>query len=301
MPKRQSIGQEIADVIDESGIEELGSTLPRALRQSAKDMPREEVRAMVDQYYVQQRQRIAGEGRLRAFVQGKDEGPTVTSWLIDRFRVGEDAAKSAITAWAKAQGDPTAWALSQYGIGPILAAGFASQIDIEKAPTVGHIWRFAGLDPTMVWNKGEKRPFNGSLKVLCWKAGASFVMFHGREQCYYGQVYAERKRYEEDRNERGGNAETARVTLETKNFSESGTKECYLGHGATCQHADPEYDGIPHLPPGRIDQRSRRYAVKLFLAHWHEAAYIARYDEKPPLPYPIAHLGHVHVIPRPGA
>jgi hypothetical protein len=279
--------------------EELGSTLPRSLRQAAKDMPREEVRALVDQYYVQQRQRIAGEGRMRAFIQERDEGPTVTEWLIDRFRVGEDAAKSAITTWAKAQGDPTAWALAQYGIGPILAAGFACHIDITKAPTVGHIWKFAGLDPTTVWNKGEKRPFNGSLKVLCWKAGGSFVMFHKQDKCFYGGIYAQRKQYEEDRNERGGNAETAATTLATKNFSESGTRECYLGKAKTCQHKDPVYEGIPHLPPGRIDMRSRRYAVKLFLAHWHEQAYRAHYGTEPPLPYPIAHLGHAHKIEAP--
>lgn len=294
MPKRQTL-----DPAFETEEQELGSTLPRGMRQMAKDMPREQVRALVDQYYVQQRQRIAGEGRFRAFVQGRDDGPTVTEWLIERFRVGEDAAKSAITTWAKAQGDPTEWALAQYGIGPILAAGFACHIDIEKAPTVGHVWRFAGLDPTTVWKKGEKRPFNGSLKVLCWKAGSSFVMFHGREACFYGGKYAERKQYEETRNEQGGNAKVAAITLATKNFSESGTKECYLGKGATCQHHDPDYDGIPHLPPGRIDMRSRRWAVKLFLAHWHEAAYKAHFGTEPPLPYPIAHLGHAHKIEAP--
>jgi hypothetical protein len=42
-----------------------------------------------------------------------------------------------------------------------------ARIDIVKAPTAGHIWRYAGLDPTVRWNKGEKRPWNAGLKVLC--------------------------------------------------------------------------------------------------------------------------------------
>ena len=37
------------------------------------------------------------------------------------------------------------------GIGPVIAAGLLANIDIKQAPTVGHIWRFAGLDPTNKW------------------------------------------------------------------------------------------------------------------------------------------------------
>jgi hypothetical protein len=37
------------------------------------------------------------------------------------------------------------------GIGPVIAAGLLANIDITKAPTAGHIWRFAGLDPSSKW------------------------------------------------------------------------------------------------------------------------------------------------------
>src|SRR5215831_9669019 len=54
--------------------------------------------------------------------------------------------------------DPLAqWLQAQRGIGPVISAGLLAHIDIELAPTVGHIWRFAGLDPSMKWEKGEKR------------------------------------------------------------------------------------------------------------------------------------------------
>ncbi len=53
------------------------------------------------------------------------------------------------------------------------------------------------------------------------------------------------------------------------------------------------------LPPGQIDARSRRYAVKLFLSHLQLVWYEKHYGEKPPLPYPIAILGHAHMINSP--
>jgi hypothetical protein len=53
------------------------------------------------------------------------------------------------------------------------------------------------------------------------------------------------------------------------------------------------------LPPGQIDARARRYAVKLFLSHLHEVWYKAHFGKAPPLPYPIAILGHAHIKPPP--
>jgi len=47
------------------------------------------------------------------------------------------------------------WMKSIHGIGPVIAAGMLAHIDIEKAPTAGHIWRYAGLDPTVVWLSKE--------------------------------------------------------------------------------------------------------------------------------------------------
>ena len=54
------------------------------------------------------------------------------------------------------------WARSIYGIWPVLAAGLLAHIDIEQAPTVGHIWSFAGLDPTKKWQPKTTRPWNAA-------------------------------------------------------------------------------------------------------------------------------------------
>ncbi|KKL21523.1 hypothetical protein LCGC14_2444610, partial [marine sediment metagenome] len=57
--------------------------------------------------------------------------------------------------------------------------------------------------PTVKWGKGKKRPWNASLKVLCWHAGESFVKCHNREHDVYGKLYVERKARELARNAEG--------------------------------------------------------------------------------------------------
>jgi len=111
------------------------------------------------------------------------------------------------------------------------------------------------------------------------------VKFHNRDACVYGKLYAERKRYEIDRNLRGEHAETARLTLEAKKFDKS----------TPTYHA--YQDG--KLPDGRIELRARRWAVKLFLSGLHEAMYFDRYGTLPPKPYALEHLGHAHYIAPP--
>jgi hypothetical protein len=51
----------------------------------------------------------------------------------------------------------------------------------------------------------------------------------------------------------------------------------------------------PQVPTAsRLDLRARRYAVKLFLSGYHEAAYRLHYGTVPPEPYAIDILGHAH-------
>jgi hypothetical protein len=172
----------------------------------------------------------------------------------------------------------------QYGIGPVIAAGLLAHIDINEAPTTGHIWRFAGLDPTSVWEKGQKRPWNAELKTLCWKIGQSFMKFSGRDECFYGKLYIERKQYEVDRNDSGGNATRAAELL--PKFNKNTEAYGHLKNGK--------------LPPAQIDARARRWAVKLFLSHLHDVWWELEKREKPPKPYVLDHVGgHVHKVEPP--
>ena len=255
-----------------------------AARDIARGMTAAEARWLVDYYYAVQKYRIQAQSQHRAVVQESDDGASyLAETLAGSMGELEQQIALALGDYAKAH-RPGRWAMGITGIGPIIAAGLLAHIDIEKAPTVGHIWRFAGLDPTVEWGKGQKRPWNADLKVLCWKIGDSFVKNKGRITDDYGKVYVARKKLEIERNESGVFADTAAATLAKKNFRDKDTIAVYESG---------------KLPAGRLDARARRYAVKLFLAHLHHVMYECRFGEPPPKPYIIEHGGHVHYIAPP--
>jgi hypothetical protein len=240
----------------------------------------DEARFLVDTYYAMQDQRIRGSNQVRALTK-TDEPHDVVAWVSQQSEVLEKQVKRALESYAKSH--PVGqWALSITGIGPVITAGLLAHVDITKCPTVGHIWRYAGLDPTSEWRKGEKRPWNASLKVLCWKIGESFVKTKGLEGSIYGAVYEQRKKYEQERNERGDYREQAEETL--RRVPTHKQRAIYL---------------TGRLPDGRIHRRAARYATKLFLSHLHEVWYRHHFRQDPPLPYPIAHLGHAHKVEPP--
>lgn len=257
--------------------------LSKDLRESAALLTSDQARYLVDLYYQLQEDRIRSAHQVRQ--AGKAGEPAaITEWFAEQSRLLENDAKKALDVYSSAQ-EPGRWAKSITGIGPVLAAGLLAHIDIERAPTVGHIWSFAGLNPTSTWSKGEKRPWNARLKTLCWKIGESFVKVQNLDSDTYGKVYAERKALEIARNERGDFAEQARASLEGKNYGKDTT-------------ARASYE-LGQLPPARIHLRAERYAVKLFLAHFHHVAYESRFGEPPPKPYIIEHGGHTHYIAPP--
>jgi hypothetical protein len=106
------------------------------------------------------------------------------------------------------------------------------------------------------------------------------MKFSNEEACFYGKLYRERKKYEVDRNDSGGNAARAAELLPKFNKN----TEAY-GHLLTGK-----------LPPAQIDARARRWAVKLFLSHLHDVWWEMDTGEKPPKPYVMDHLGHAHMI-----
>lgn len=253
--------------------------LRRARKDLAKGLNADQARFLVDYYYAIQDFRIRADGQVRAVDQGADEGTfEIGTWLSEQTFGLEEEIKHSLDAWSKAK-PVGVWAHSIHGIGPVIAAGLLAHIDITRAPTVGHIWSYAGLNPDAKWNKGEKRPWNHSLKVLCWKIGDSFVKQRNRPNDMFGKVYEARKAQEIDKNLRGVFADQAANTLATKKIRDKETRAVYEAG---------------RLPDGRIDLRARRYATKLFLSAYHEAAFFAEYGRLPVKPYAIEHLGHVH-------
>ncbi len=256
--------------------------LSRDLAKSGANLTRDEARYLVDAYYQRQDARIRAQGQLRSVVQGVDDAPPATlAWLMENETVLENQIKRVLDSFSMAS-QVGRWSRDVCGIGPVIAAGLIAHIDISKCPTAGHIWSFAGLNPTMKWNKGEKRPWNAELKTLAWKIGESFVKVKGHEADVYGKIYEQRKVYEQERNARGEYADQAKAMLEAKKFrADTKAKAAYE-------------KGI--LPDGHVHARAKRYAVKLFLAHWHEVAYREHFGTEPPLPYALAILGHAHAI-----
>jgi len=315
--------------------------LNKDLRIAASTLTDGEARYLVDTYYASQANRIRAAAQLKE-AEDLGEPNAMLQWAFFNFDTIEKGVKGALHQYSKSRrvGE---WLLSIHGIGPVISAGLIAHIDIKKAPTAGHIWRFAGLDASNVWlgkDKSEKlvnevvgkpkrgvgvtaeqldqcamlvnrrpenlrrlaqeesgkitkkglikalakRPWNADLKTLCWKTGQSFMKLRGNDKDIYGRVYEERKAMEVQRNESGGNAETARRQLAEKKFGQNETR-AHLEAG--------------HLSPGQIDARARRYAVKLFLSHLQHVMWEVDTGEPPPRPYVITHMEHAHYITPP--
>lgn len=275
---------EIEEAIDSGEIKaEITATqkLTRDMRKAAKEMGDGTARYMVDAYYREQKERITADAIVR---QAREAGEPaeVVEFIAQQHRQNENNIKSLLDAYTSAN-RLSAWAKSICGIGPVIAAGLLAHIDIKKAATAGALQRYAGLDPTSEWSKGEKRPWNAKLKTLvAFKLGESFVKTQNRDTDIYGHLFAEHKALETLKNENGDFADVAAAILASKKFNKD--TEAYKAYSQG------------KLPPAHIHARARRYAVKIFLSHYFEVAYEIEYGKRPPEPYAIAILQHAHKI-----
>ena len=252
--------------------------LSKDLRVASATLSDDEARFLVDAYYTMQADRIRANNQVR---QMDEEPHEVLGWLADQSTLLEKSVHAALDVYSAAH--PIGKRIrTVLGVGPVISAGLLAHIDIERAATAGAIWRFAGLDPTLDWKKGQKRPFNASLKTLCWKLGESFVKVSGNEDAVYGILYKERKDQELLKNEAGDFADQAKAKLEKFNIGK--TTDAYKAYS------------VGKLPPAHIHARAKRYAVKIFLSHLHEVWYEHHHRKAPPAPYVMAHAGHVHKL-----
>jgi len=264
--------------------------MSRDLRKSSVTLGHTEARFLVDVYYQMQEGRIADAARVRSIEQTAEklgvepEPHAVLDWLYAQHATLEKQVHGALEKYSDAH-IVGRWARSIVGVGPVIAAGLLAHIDIARAPTAGHIWNFAGLNPGAKWEQGKKRPWNAALKVLCWKLGESFVKTSGHDASFYGPIYAQRKTLEEERNARGELAEQAAETLKRKRIGKDTIAYSHYIEG--------------RLPPAHIHARAKRWAVKLFLSHYHHVAHVVEHGTEPPVPYAIAHLGHAHYLAPP--
>jgi hypothetical protein len=162
-----------------------------------------------------------------------------------------------------------------------------------------------------------KRPWNATLKVLCYKLEDCFVKFQNNENDSYGKLYVERKLYETQRNDSGRNAHQARYILTGKCPVCHGGEEsldlnvprlsaapvlCRACHGHPVVNpkrfgADTDarrnYEG-GKLPPAQLHARAMRWTGKLFLSHLHHVMHLDVHGIAPPKPFALEKLGYPH-------
>ena len=260
--------------------------LTRDLRRAAESLTIPEARYLVDYYYTIQDDRTRADRQMLAMAKTSPDAEPheLINWVSENTLRLEHNIRGALDTFSSAM-IPGRWAKSIVGVGPVIAAGLLAHVDVAREPTCGSLWRFAGLDPTQVWDKGQKRPFNARLKTLCWKIGESFVKVSNNPRDIYGKVYSHRKEFEIQRNDAGDLADQAATKLATVRIGKD--TEAYKAYS----------QGL--LPPGHIHARAKRYAVKLFLAHYHHVAYEYHFGTPPPKPFILNQEGHTHFIAPP--
>lgn len=252
--------------------------LTRDLKRASINLKDEQARYLVDLYYTLQKLRIGAAAQVRS---AEDEPNMLIGWTKDMYAQLETDVKNALGVYAESR-VPGKWALSILGIGPVIAAGLLAHIDITKTATAGALWRYAGYDPTVKWEKKTKRPWNARLKTLGWKIGQSFVKSSNREGSFYGPYYRDRKLWETERNAEKAYAAQAEAILASKNIGKD--TEAY------------KWYSMGMLPPAHIQARAERYSVKLFLSHYFSVAYEDYHKQPAPRPYAIVYLEHAHEI-----
>lgn len=291
--------------------------LDRDLCQSSELLGQREARYLVDSYYQIQNYRIRSAGQIRS---SDGEPNKLLEWHFSNQKIQERNLQRALGRFA-ASYRVGKWLQSICGIGPVISAGLLAHLDIRDRPTAGHFWRFAGLDSTLEWGKGEKRPYNQQLKTLvAFKAGESFIKCQNRDKDVYGHIYADRWSWEWEKNLNGEYADEADRQLNKKNYAKNTVAYKYMSgqvspelirtiratEGRPPTPAEINADdnvGVQMLSADHIKNRARRYAAKMFLSHLHHVMYEDYYSKEPPMPYAIEKLpvedNHRHYIPVP--
>lgn len=141
------------------------------------------------------------------------------------------------------------------------------------------------ITKTSLEKASARRPWNARLKVLAWKIGESFVKQQAHADDVYGKMYMRRKAQEVERNESGQFKDQAAAILARKRIGKD---------TIAYQHYI-----VGKLPPAQIHARAKRWAVKLFLAHYQHVAFESHFGTPPPKPYVITHMGHEQYLAPP--
>lgn len=300
-PRRSNQKQDISNAAKEAEAVELVMRINRDGREAARLLSREEIRFQANEYFRNQRKRVALQtATLAAAKRGTPH--SLLLFQLNQAKVIEATSLNILKEYVFGSTHPAMiWMRSIYGVGPVIAATLFASIDIERATNCSKIWRFCGLDPTIEWKKGQIRPYSSHLKKICWYLGNAIVKAKNRVEggTFYGNLYDMRRAYENDMNERGMYADQAKHMLETKYAKSAARDSAVLAKMTAAEIAAEEKARSKaivllkqgKLPPHGIQLRCLRWVVKMFLSHlyqvWREAEGLRIGD-----PYIIAIGGH---------
>jgi hypothetical protein len=246
----------------------------------ATNLNEPQARLLVANYYAAQEARKRMGMQIRHLGPERETAyqlPAILMVTEQGFLDLENGVKKALLKFSESR-KIGQWCLSNLGVGEVITAGCIAYLDITQSPTSGHFISFAGLNPHQEWKKGEKRPYCAAMKQIMFHFGQSMVKLHNRPDCYYGGLYSFRKQLITERNENLFYEKRAREEYYTK----SADQKKYLEQGK--------------LPPSNLERQACNYAGRIFLSHLHAVMYWDKFGEAPPLPHPIVHLGHAHIL-----
>lgn len=248
-------------------------------------------------YVAIQKQRIMSTGRIGAHVRAErlteEEAQILVEHLDKQLKGVEAGIKKDMQKALTGTPIYDEWFDLVKGIGPIIAGGLIGEItDISRFEHISNLWSWAGLgihnDQADKRRKGEKLNWNPHTKVLCWKAGKSFVLSKG----YFRNVYDNFKQYEIKMNEPWVSDRVAKTMqgyrlVDGAIITEANVKKIL---------ADNKDEILICRSDGHLDARARRKTVKLFIGltfmKWQELEGLPVSD-----PYVGALLGHDIVRP----
>lgn len=129
--------------------ENLGKDLKKEIK-SVTNASRQEIKALVDNFYQIQKKRIALQGQIRSIRQDADELSTnafadILEWQLKTQMIQEKGLKDALNCVAQTS-EVGRWLLQIKGIGPTLASALLAYFDVEGIEYATHFISYAGLN-----------------------------------------------------------------------------------------------------------------------------------------------------------
>ena len=143
--------------------------------------------SLVDAALAVEKLRVASEVRQSHLtLQGRQDPET--DELHRRLKDLEDYVDGRVAHLI--QGHPAYnWFSKVKGIGKENIGKVVGLIDIEKAPTISSLWKFAGFSveegAAPRRQKGGKLEYNSQLRSMCWRLGSSLLRAKGKFYDYY--------------------------------------------------------------------------------------------------------------------